>query len=181
MRVLISVDAEGLQGITFGTQVLPKLDLYQEGRDAMTDSINAVAEGAFRGGATSVTIVDSHDGNRNIPAGKVMREARLISGWPKELSMVEGARGSDLLFMVGYHSRAGTLHGVLDHTYSINVHRLWINGQEMGEIGFSAAVAGKLGVRSAMVAGDTAAVNEARAILPDCEFVTLKDGLSRYS
>lgn len=181
MKVLISVDAEGLQGITFGTQVLPNLDLYQEGREAMTDSINAVAEGAFKGGASSVTIVDAHDGNRNIPAGKVMREARLISGWPKELSMVEGARDSDILFMVGYHSRAGSIHGVLDHTYSTNVHRLWINGLEMGEIGLSAAVAGKLGVRSALVAGDTAAVNEARAMLSDCEFVTLKDGLSRYS
>ena len=181
MKVLISVDAEGLQGITFGTQVLPELALYNEGRDAMVDSINAVAEGAFKGGATSVTVVDSHDGNRNIPAARITRKARLISGWPKELSMVEGAREADLLFMVGYHSHAGTLNGVLDHTYSTNVHRLWVNGKETGEIGLSAAVAGKLGVRTGLVAGDAASVNEAREILTDCEFAVLKNGLSRYS
>ncbi|MGC8514572.1 MAG: M55 family metallopeptidase [Thermoplasmata archaeon] len=181
MKVLISVDAEGLQGITFGTQVLPGLGLYQEGKDAMTDSVNAVAEGAFKGGATSVTVVDSHDGNRNIPTSRIMREARLISGWPKELSMVEGARDADILFMIGYHSRAGTLNGILDHTYSTNVHRLWINRKETGEIGLSAAVAGKLGVRVGLVAGDAAAVNEAHEIFKDCEFAVLKKGLSRYS
>lgn len=181
MKVLISVDAEGLHGITFGNQVSPAMKDYDIAREIMAQSVNCVARGAMIGHAEAVTVVDSHDGNRNIYAESLDSGISLISGWPKELSMVEGVKDADKLFFLGYHPRAGTEHGVLDHTYSTNVHRLWINGEEFGEIGLSASVSGHFNVPVVFMAGDRAAVNEAQKIIDDAEFVVLKEGLSRYS
>ena len=62
MKFLVSVDAEGLQGVTFGTQVLPGEIDYQVGKESMVKSTNAVVEGLYLGGASHVTAVDAHDG-----------------------------------------------------------------------------------------------------------------------
>ena len=182
MRILISVDAEGLQGITFGTQVLPGMPDYYLARETMAQSVNSVGRGIRSSGvAEKVTVVDSHDGSRNILAESLDPGISLITGGPKPLSMVEGARKTDKMFLLGYHPRAGTEAGVLDHTYSTNVHRLRINEEEMGEIGLSASVAGHFGVPVTLLAGARAAVGEGEKIINDAEFVVLKDGISRYS
>ena len=181
MRILVSVDAEGLQGVTFGRQVLPDESEYAVGRDAMNLSTNAVIKGLFDSSADEVTIVDAHDGNRNISATALDRRARVILGWPKPLSMAQGVEKSDAIILLGYHSRAGTLNGVLSHTYSTNIHRVFINGFEAGEAYLTAAVAGDFKVPVKMLAGDDKAVKEGQEFLEDCEFVSLKNGISRYS
>lgn len=181
MKVLISVDMEGLQGITFGTQVLSGEIGYSTGKDIMIQSTNATIEGAFDGGANAVEVVDAHDGNRNLEISLLDWRATLTLGWPKELSMVHGVEKSDLLFLLGYHSKAGTTNGVLSHTYSLNVHRLFINGEEVGEVYLSTMVANHFGVPVTMLAGDEASIKEGEGFLDDCELVTLKSGYSRYS
>ena len=181
MKVLVSIDAEGLQGVTYGTQVLPGERDYQVGKEAMVKSTNAVIEGLYLGGATEVKAVDAHDGNRNLDASTIDRRARVILGWPKPLSMAQGVQETEALVLLGYHSRAGTLDGVLSHTYSTNIHRVYINGFEAGETYLTSAVAGEFNVPVKMVAGDKQAVEEAQEYLRDCEFVSLKEGLSRYS
>jgi len=181
MKVLVSVDMEGLQGITFGTEVLPGENGYIIGREAMIKSTNATISGSFNGGASSVDVVDAHDGNRNLDINSIDYRASLTLGWPKELSMVHGVEKADLLFLLGYHSKAGTINGVLSHTYSVNIHRLFINGNEVGEIYLSAMVASHFGVPVTFIAGDAASISEAKEFIEDCEFVTLKNGFSRYS
>lgn len=181
MKVLVSVDAEGLQGVTFGRQVIPGEMEYSVGRDAMNQSTNAVVDGLMKSGAREVTVVDAHDGNRNIDAALLDKRARVILGWPKPLSMAQGVEEADALVLLGYHSMAGTLNGVLSHTYSIDIHRVFINGVEAGEAYLTSAVAGEFNVPVKMFAGDDKAVEEAQGFLKDCEFVTLKKGLSRYS
>ncbi len=181
MKVLVSIDAEGLQGVTFGTQVMPGNPEYEVSRSAMNKSANAVVSGAFNGGADEVLLVDAHDGNRNLNTEEIDNRSQVILGWPKELSMVQGVKGKDRLFLVGYHTMAGSPNGVLSHTYSTNVHRLKLNGKEVGELWLSAAVASSFGVPVTLVAGDRQTTAEAGQFLEDCEFVVLKEGLSRYS
>ena len=181
MKFLVSVDAEGLQGVTFGTQVLLGEEEYHVGKESMVKSTNAVLEGLYLGGASDVTAVDAHDGNRNLEASSIDHRARVILGWPKPLSMAQGVQETDALVLLGYHSRAGTPDGVLSHTYSTNIHRVFINGFEAGETYLTSAVAGEFNVPVKMVAGDQKAVEEAQEYLKDCEFVALKKGLSRYS
>ncbi|HLH85290.1 MAG TPA: M55 family metallopeptidase [Thermoplasmataceae archaeon] len=181
VKALISVDAEGLQGITFGEEVLSSGRDYEIGRKMMTLAANAVVEGVIDGGADEVLIVDSHNGNRNINLGDLDSRAELIQGFPKPLSMVEGVEQSARVLLLGYHSKAGTLNGVLNHTYSTNVHRLSVNGVEVGEIWLSTAVAGHFNKPVVFLAGDKAAVEEGKTIIPGAEFVSLKRGISRYA
>ena len=181
MRILISVDAEGLSGVTFGDQVLPGGRDYTFGRDAMNISTNAVIRGIQDSCGNEVAVVDAHDGNRNIDVFKLDGGSTAILGWPKPLSMAQGVENADAIYLIGYHSMAGTAGGVLSHTYSPNVHRLFINGIEAGETYLTAAIAGEFNVPVKMFAGDDKAVAEAQQFLKDCEFITLKTGLSRYS
>ncbi|MGB9815469.1 MAG: M55 family metallopeptidase [Thermoplasmata archaeon] len=181
MKVLISSDAEGAGWVTHGSQVLPDGRDYNHFREVYTLQINALAQGALENGASEIYLADSHDSGRNIIYERMHPSLRLITGTPRPLSMVQGVDLTDSIFLFGYHSMAGSRYGVLNHTYSTSVHRLRINGREIGEIGLSAAIAGKFGKPVKLVAGDSAAIEEAREILEECEFVVLKEGIMRYS
>jgi D-amino peptidase len=85
----------------------------------------------------------------------------------------------DLALFVGYHSKAGTLHGVMAHTFAGYIYRLAFNGVEVGEIGADAALCGFHGVPVGLVAGDRAACEEARSLLGAVETVAVKEGISR--
>lgn len=170
-----------MAGITSFFQVTPGERDYEMCRNVVTELTNAVSESILASGH-SVTVVDAHDGNRNILLPFLNADVQLISGSPKRLSMVEGVRDAQAVFFLGYHSMAGTLRGVLEHTYSSKVvHRLMYNGRDMGEIGINAAVAGYFNVPVKFVAGDHAATVEAGSLLKDAILVDLKQGLSRYS
>lgn len=181
MNILISADAEGISWTTHGSQVLKEGNDFNLFREIYTAEINSIVEGAIKGGVDNIILTDSHDSGRNIIYSKLQRKIKLITGTPRPLSMVEGLNLADKLFLFGYHSKSGTLNGVLNHTYSTIVHKLIINGIEMGEIGLSAAVAGKFGKNVTFVAGDRSAISEAMEILEDFEYVVLKEGISRYS
>ncbi len=181
MKILISSDAEGISWVTHGSQVLKEGSDYQLFREIYTDEINSVVKGSIKGGADEVFLVDSHDAGRNLLYNKLNENLKLITGTPRPLSMMEGIKYADRVFLFGYHSKAGTYNGVLNHTYSTVVHRLFINDIELGEIGLSAAIAGKYSKNITFVAGDNAAINEAKEILDDFEYVILKEGISRYS
>jgi D-amino peptidase len=85
----------------------------------------------------------------------------------------------DLALFTGYHARAGTLHGVMAHTFAGSVFSLQFNGLEVGEIGTDAALCGAHGVPVGLVSGDRAACEEARALLGEVRTVAVKEGLSR--
>lgn len=73
MKVVISVDMEGVCGVASWVQVSPPEfgglvngTEYQAARERMTLEAAAAAEGALMGGATDVLINDSHDTMRNL-------------------------------------------------------------------------------------------------------------------
>jgi D-amino peptidase len=85
----------------------------------------------------------------------------------------------DAVFLVGYHAASGTEAAILEHTSTgLNV-QVQLNGQEVGELGFNAAVAGTFGVPVLLVTGDQAVTEEARAQLGEIETVAVKEGISR--
>jgi len=149
----------------------------------MTGEANAAISGAFEAGATEVVVNDSHGTMRNLVPEELHEDAKLITGSMKHLGMMQGvAEGFDAAFLVGYHARRGTLHGILDHTYSgATVGSFVVNGQELGETGMNAAIAGSFNVPIVLVTGDSAVTGEARALLSDVETVTVKEAVSRRS
>jgi D-amino peptidase len=181
MRVLIAVDMEGISGIVHWDQVDPKHPEYARFRQIMTDEVNAAIDGAMDGGAAQIVVNDGHDGSRNILIEKLHPPARLISGTPTPLSMVEGVQDTDIVFFIGYHARASTAEAVLCHTWSDEVRRVTLNGREVGEIGLNGAVCGSFGVPIALVSGDQAATSEALDLFGEIETAVVKRAIGRMA
>lgn len=181
MRVLIAVDMEGISGVVHWDHVKPGHFEYARFREIMTEEVNAAIDGALDGGATSVTVTDGHSAGRNILIEKLRAPARLHSGPPAPLSMVEGVQNADLVFFIGYHARANTADAILCHTWTDQVRGVWLNDQEVGEIGLNAAVCGSFGARVALITGDRAAVQEAIDLLGPIESVVVKTASGRMS
>lgn len=182
MKVFISADMEGIAGIVHPDQVNSGHKEYERARRLMTDEVNAAILGAFSGGATDVLVNDSHGGMTNILIESLNQRAHLISGSPKPLSMMQGIdEGFDVAFFVGYHAQAGTLQGIMEHTYSSgSVWQVFLNGQPLGEMGLNAALAGHHGVPVALVTGDLALCKEAKDLLGDnVEAVAVKRSYGR--
>ena len=183
MKVFISVDMEGVSGITDPEDVLPDGADYQRGRVFMTGDANAAILGAYDGGADEVLVNDSHWIMRNLLLERLDPRARTIKGFHKSLCMVQGLDASyDGAVFVGYHACAGTEGGVLNHTMlGKEIQNVYLNGEPTGETRLNAAFAGHFGVPVMVVAGDAAVCNEAQRFLADVQTVAVKDGIDKFS
>ena len=101
--------------------------------------------------------------------------------WTEYTAFLES--GADAALFVGMHARAGTRHGVMNHTVSGQVwQNLWFNGVLVGETGINAALCGNWGCPVLMVTGDDAACDEARDLLGESlTTVAVKQGLGARS
>jgi D-amino peptidase len=183
MKILIAADMEGVTGVVHWDQVSPSHPEYPRFRRLMTGDVNAAIRGAFDAGADEVIVTDGHNRGQNILIEELDPRARLNSGSPSPLSMVQGAdSGLDGVFFVGYHARIGTQHAILEHTWSDErVANVWINDELFGEIGLNAAVCGHFGAPVLMISGDQAACAEAAALLGDIETAVVKHATGRMS
>ena len=175
MKILISVDIEGVAGVFHSEQVRPGNPEYERARRLMTEEANAAIGGAFDAGAAEVLVNDSHGGFRNMPPDLLDPRARVIQGKPRYLSMVAGVeQGVDAVCMVGYHSRAGG-RGIMAHTVnSFAFAEVHLNGQELGEAGLYGALAGEYGAPVMMASGDDVFIAENRELFPGTRFVQTK-------
>ena len=174
MKVLIAADMEGLSGLV-------QWDSSEAGlvRKRMTEEVNAAAQGAFASGAQEILAVESHGGMRNLLSDLIDSRIKFLSGQPKHLNHIAGVDSSfDLAIFVGYHSKAGTRHGVMAHTFASHIFSLSFNGVEVGEIGTDAALCGFFGVPVGLVSGDRAACEEAKQLLGSVLTVSVKEGIS---
>ena len=76
-RVYISVDMEGISGISGPDQTSAGQPEYGRSRKLMVEDANAAIRGAFAGGATDVLVNDSHGGQRNLLPEDLDPRARL--------------------------------------------------------------------------------------------------------
>ena len=175
VKVLISVDMEGVSGVVHADHTGRDGKDYDIGRRLMTLEANAAIEGAIEAGADEVVVNDSHGTQRNLLPELLDQRAQLITGSPKPQTMMAGLDATfDAALCVGYHARAGS-QGILDHTISGRVvHEILVNGQPQGELGLNAGIAAHHGVPIVMVAGDTACCEQARELIPGIEAAEVK-------
>lgn len=177
MKVFISIDMEGISGVVSPEQCTPGNADYERARLLMTQEANAAILGARAAGATEVVVADSHGSMRNLMIEELDTWADLVYGSPRPFGMMEGLDDSfGVVFLVGYHARAGTPNAIIDHTYASKlVNHVELNGRPVGEIGLNAALAGHHGVPVGLVTGDQATTAEATALLgPALQTVTVK-------
>jgi D-amino peptidase len=180
VKILISVDMEGITGVVSQSHTDHTTAEYQRFRKLMTADANAAIEGALDGGATDIVVNDSHGNMDNILIEELNPAARLISGSPKLFSMMQGIGPDvDAVFFVGYHARAGSAPAVHDHTWMGSIYNAMLNGQPMGEIRLNASLAGHYQAPVVLVTGDQLATAEARQVLDDVETATVKIAVGR--
>ncbi|WP_103509085.1 M55 family metallopeptidase [Streptomyces sp. SM13] len=179
MKLLISVDMEGVSGIVHPAETNPERYDYQRGRELMTADANAVIAGVLDADPTAdVLVADAHGTFRNLLPEQLDRRARLVRGKPRALNMLAGLDAeTDAALFVGYHVRAGEGPGVLAHTMNGEILDVRVAGRSLGEIGLNAAMAGHLGVPVVLLSGDDAACAELTELAPAAVTVPVKEAL----
>jgi len=183
MKILIAVDMEGISGVTMWEHVTPGNAEWERFRKVMTEDVNAAIRGAFDAGASEVVVADGHWDGSNIMVELLDSRASLNSGSPSPLSMVQGIdSGIDGVLFVGYHARAGSANGILDHTWSSRrVANLWLNDKLVGEYGLNAAVCGHFNAPVLMISGDQTVCAQASELLGSIETAVVKQATGRFS
>lgn len=183
MKLFLSTDFEGTSGIVAWEQIIEGNAEYEQGRQLLTNEVNAVITGALEAGVTEFVVNDSHHAMRNLHPQDLCGQATLITGRHKPLYMMEGLNATfDGACFVSYHGSIGAEHAVLSHTY--NPKAIWevrINGEVVGESGINALVASHYGVPIIFVSGDEATEREAQSIAPNAEKVVVKQSLGRFA
>lgn len=182
MKVYISVDMEGIAGVIHSDHTGRGNIDYELARELMTNEANAAIKGALQAGATDILVNDSHGTMRNIYPHLLRKEAKLISGTPKKLGMMEGiSKVHDAAVLIGYHTRSMS-QGVLNHTYSSKViHSIDLNGEPFGEFGINSLVAGSFDVPVVFVSGCNLTINEAKEHVPNIYSTQVKQSINRVS
>lgn len=179
LKVFISVDMEGLTGVTHWEEVSRTGKDYETFRKIMTKETNAAIEGALAAGATDILVRDSHGSARNILPEMLHEKARLLRDWAGGFKMmVDGLDESfDALIFIGYHAKAGTPNALLEHTMSGNVMNISVNGVSLPEAGINALMAGHYNVPVVFVAGDKAICHQVKEMFGEVETVAVKGGV----
>ena len=181
MKVYISVDMEGIGGISHSRPTERGDAGYPAAVALMVGEANAALAGAFDGGATEVLVNDSHGQMFNLTPEDLDPRAVLLQG-QKPWSMVAGAgpdRGFEVALFVGYHTRAGHPTGTIAHTYSGAPTLTTLQGRPVGEAGINALALGAWGVPVGLVCGDDELAAETEAWFPWAERVVVKSAVSR--
>ena len=175
MKVLVSVDIEGVAGVTHFDQTSPGNPEYERARRLMTAEASAAVEGALAGGATEVLVNDSHGHYRNMIPELLHPAAMLIQGKPRPLGMMAGIEtGVDAVMMVGYHAGAHS-SGILAHTMNgFAFSRVWIGEHDASEALIYGALAAEFGVPVVLISGDDVLVDEGRRLFPLAQAVEVK-------
>lgn len=177
---------EGLPGVNSWHQVDMKDSRYLG--KYMAETLEWVLEGikasALNSEVEQILVCDSHSIGENLSYDFTEKDDRLylIRGGLRDYYMMTGIDPTfSTVFFVGYHAGVGAIHATMDHTYSLAVHDIKINGVHMSESTINGALAGDYGVPVSLVVGDHALVEELHPLMPDTVMVETKTGLSRYA
>ena len=183
LKVLISVDMEGITGVVTADQLGPTGFEYQRFREIMTSEALAAVEAAKEAGATEVVVTDAHGNGLNLLIEKFPADVRIIRSWPRPLMMMEGIDSSfSAAVFIGYHASTTNPQGVRAHTISsANLAAVMLNGVEVPEAGINAAIAGHFGVPIVAISGDDAAVAEAQRLIGPMEGAVVKRAISFHA
>ena len=165
MKVYISVDIEGVAGITHWDEAEKTHRDYPEFREQMTREAVAAIEGAEAAGAKEIWVKDAHDSGRNLITSLLPGNIRLIRSWAGHpLCMVQELDKSfDAAMMIGYHSAAGSEANSLAHTLSLKPHLIRLNGRTTSEFYIHALAGSMMDVPTVFVTGDEGLMEEVQA------------------
>jgi D-amino peptidase len=179
MKVFISVDIEGITGVTAWSETELGNNDYIQFAEQMTKETIAACEGAIAMGAKEILIKDAHDSARNIDITKIPKCAKLSRGWTSTPdSMVAGLDETfDAAIFIGYHSGAGYDGSPLAHTMNTDNNYMKVNGELASEFVINSYLAANYGVPVVFLSGDKMLCETAKKFNKNIETVAVKEGV----
>jgi D-amino peptidase len=180
MQVYISVDIEGVTGITAWEEARKEHPDHPPFRDRMAAEARAACEGALAGGATGILVKDAHGSGRNLRPDDLPAPARLLRGWSGHpLCMLqELAPSCAAVVLVGWHGAASAGDNPLAHTLSSRtLQEVRLDGLRASEFRLHALAAAELGVPVVCVTGDAGLCAEVEAFAPAIRTVAASRGI----
>jgi len=184
IRVLVSVDMEGIAGVVHGDDIHPGHSEFERNRTLLTAEANAAVRGVHAFDADArVVVADAHAWFRNLLPDVLDRRALLVRGEPRPNGMMAGLTAElDAVLFIGYHGMAGTPRSVLAHTMSGRViAEVRCNGRPLGELGLNTALAAHHGVPPVLASGDDTVAAEAAEVAPGIHCVEVKKALGAHA
>lgn len=189
MKIFMSVDMEGIAGITHNSQEVEEKDAF---RKSLHNQIQWIIEGIKKSSKNEsieeIVIADSHGDGLNLSydiLSQLDNRISLISGSPrKQFMMSQLDESFDLVFLVGYHAGPGEEMANMEHCfYGKVVHRLWVNDKYMNETTVNSIFAKDMKVPVGLVIGDSGLYRQliTNKMMPWVNFIITKESLSRYS
>jgi D-amino peptidase len=182
-KVFISVDMEGISGVVQPAQLGPEGFEYQRAREWMTGEVNAAIAGIRDAGPAEIVVADSHGNGQSLLIDKLPDDVRIVRGFPRPLEMMQGIDDSfAAAVFIGYHASEWTANAVRGHTISsARLLGVRLNGTEVSEGMYNAALAGQFGVPVAFVSGDRLAVLQLQQVAPAAEGAIVKEPYGYHS
>ncbi|MDD3382425.1 MAG: M55 family metallopeptidase [Bacilli bacterium] len=178
MKVFISADIEGVNGITHWNETEATLPLYyNQFQHQMNMEVKAACLGAKDAKAETIFVKDAHDTARNLLAYELPDDIILHRGWNGGIcSMMAGLDETyDAVVFVGYHSPSKASGNVLAHTMNTKISHIKINGEIASEFLINAYYAAYKKVPVAFLSGDKALTEYVKQVNPNIEIVATKD------
>ena len=182
-KIFISVDMEGITGVVQPAQLGPEGFEYGRSREWMTAEVNAAIAGIREAGAAEIVVCDSHGNGQSVLIDKLPDDVRIVRGFPRPLEMMQGIDDTfTAAVFIGYHGSEWTAGAVRGHTISsARLLGIKLNGAEVSEGIYNAALAGQFGVPVAFVSGDRLAVTQLQQAVPAAEGAIVKEPYGYHS
>src|SRR2546427_113263 len=182
-KIFISVDMEGITGVVQPAQLGPDGFEYQRAREWMTGEVNAAIQAVRDSGAAEIVVCDSHGNGQSLLIDKLPEDVRVVRGFPRPLEMMQGLDESfAAALFIGYHASEWTADAVRGHTISsARLLGVKLNGMEVSEGVYNAALAGQFGVPIAFISGDRLAVAQLQKVVPGAEGAIVKEPFGYHS
>ena len=180
MKVYISLDIEGVTGVTGWDETELKDPMHKDAAAQMKNEAIAACRGALDAGAKEIYVHDSHDSGMNMWIDGFPKEVKFIRSWMYTPdSMFAGVDESfDCGVCIGYHSEGGSAGNPLAHTMtSKGFFWVKINGELVSELEYNRLICAKYGVPLKFVSGDKALCDKAQKVMPGIETVPTKEGI----
>ena len=179
MKVYISVDIEGITGVTNWNETILGHSEHKWAAEQMEKETIAACQAAIEMGAKKILIKDAHDSGRNLDINKLPEEASVIRGWTSspESMMVGIDKTFDATIFIGYHSASGRNGNPLAHTmnYEKTVY-MKINDEIASEFTLNTFISQSYGVPVVFLSGDKMICDESKSLVPKIETVAVKQG-----
>jgi D-amino peptidase len=182
-KIFISVDMEGITGVVQPAQLGPEGFEYASARAWMTAEVNAAIAGIRASGPAEIVVADSHGNGQSLFIDKLPDDVRIVRGFPRPLEMMQGIDESfAAAVFIGYHGSEWAANAVRGHTISsARLLGIKLNGMEVSEGIYNAALAGQFGVPVAFVSGDRLAVTQLQQVAPAAEGAIVKEPYGYHS